>query len=101
MPADTFSDLDTLAANGDGTLWRRGPVWSYPNAPTTDVRLTNGAIPLDNLPDARIQAALQAGAWVAAWIDDTKTPVAVLAVCKAPEGGVIRARRIHEFGAAS
>lgn len=101
MPADTFSDLDALAANGDGSLWRRGPVWSYPNAPTNDPRTASLVLPIANVPDSRVQAALQAGAWVAAWIDDQNTPIAVLAVRKAPVSGVVRARTIAEFGTAA
>ena len=101
MP-DTFADLDTLAANGDGTLWRRDSVWSYPGCPTTSPVASNLRLPIATVPDARVQAALQAGAWVAAWIDRTASPTRLLAVVKAPsDGSAVRVRSTAEMGSAA
>lgn len=98
MP-DAYTDLDTLAANGDGLLWRRGMHWSYAIAPTNSPLISNIVVPSDRAPDARVQAAIADAAWVPAWGDHTKSPVQVLAVVKAPSNGsVVRAKRISEFG---
>ena len=101
MLADTFADLDVLAAKGDGTLWRKQFVWSYLGA--TVVGVTKLAIPTENVPDSRVRAALAAGVYVPAYLDETRVPPVVLAVKRAPADPVSaeRVRTVAEFGRAA
>lgn len=106
MSDDTFSDLDAVAAHENGTLRRFGPVWSYPGAPPCPSG-DNLRLPLDSVPDARVRAALAAGAWVAADVDPvTMDPLrnnlpVILAVIKVPtDAGPGRARVPAEYGQA-
>lgn len=86
MPkADTFADLDALAAMGErGVLCSYGPVWSYPGAPLPHPAQANLRLPVDNVPASRVKAALAAGAWVASMTTDAGSPVEV---AKAPPSG--------------
>ena len=103
MPADSFSDLDALARKGDGILYRHPTgVWTYSGAPTADPRLVNVPYPLESVQDARLQAALRAGAWAVAVVDHTGPEHRPIGVRKAPaDGSVIRPRTVAEFGAAA
>lgn len=67
---DTYTDLATLA---DGQppdprygrmLVKSGSVWSYPGCPTNDPRASNLVLPVFNVPDYRVQAALADGLWI-------------------------------------
>lgn len=82
--ADAFADLDSLAAKDVAArLWhcRDGNCWSYAGAPL-DASASSLRVPLENVPDARVRAALSAGAWTAAVIDSLANPVRILAVTK-------------------
>lgn len=85
-----YTDLDALAAkDAHGRLWLCAParVWSYGGAPL-DTRASNLRIPAENVPDSRVQAALADGSWVGSVVDTFATPIALLAVQKAPDPGV-------------
>ncbi|MCJ2082691.1 hypothetical protein [Methylobacterium sp. J-090] len=87
---DTFADLDSLAAKDThGRLWRcpDAAVWSYPGAPL-DASAKTLRVPMESVPDSRVQAALAAEAWAVAALDTLATPIRVLAVVKAPPEGV-------------
>ena len=97
MPVDAYTDLDTLAASGAGVLQlEQGNVWSYPGAPHEDARVHNLAPPITYATDSRVQAALQAGAWVGV---RQNSEGKITAVMKAPsDGSSIRVRTPAEFG---
>lgn len=100
--ADTFTDLDTVAAAGNGTLWkRRASRWAAAGA-QPDGSGSNVRLPVDTIADGRVQAALAAKAWVPLYVDQAQPPHAV-AVVKSPAEGEapIRARTMAEMGAAA
>ncbi|SFM98959.1 hypothetical protein [Methylobacterium pseudosasicola] len=87
----TYADLETLAAKdpaGKGRLWYvpDGACWSYAGCAVTP--RANLKVPAENVPDARVQAALADGSWMGAVIDTYATPLKILAVQKTPAPGM-------------
>lgn len=86
---DTFTDLVALAAPGNGLLIRTGQKWSYPGAQRHG---TNLRIPSPNADGSRVQAALDAGAWVPWRFDAAGQPDMVCAADSPhlPRGGALK-----------
>ncbi|MFC6743214.1 hypothetical protein [Methylobacterium tardum] len=90
--ADAYNDLAALAAKdpaGKGRLWfvRDASAWSYAGC-AIEARASNIRVPIESVPDSRVQAALQDGSWVGSVADTSATPITLLAVQKAPDPGV-------------
>lgn len=98
---DTFTDLEDVAACGDGRLWhaRDGNVWTFAGCPVD--RRGSLHMPIVSVPDARVRAALDAGAWIAAVVDTHARPVGILAVQRAPADGTAPVVAAHDLGIAA
>jgi len=83
--ADAFDDLAALAAKGDDptvapSLVKTNGRWSYPGCPLDGGNLR---LPRENLPDARVLAALADGAWTVIQVDANEAPLVVAPAGKA------------------
>lgn len=99
--ADAYTDLAALAAKDThGRLWlcAQAMVWSYVGC-AIEARASNLRVPVESVPDSRVQAALSDGSWVGSVVDTFATPIKLLAVQAAPAPGVaFRPLRAADLG---
>lgn len=87
--------VESLLDKGQGTLIKRGTVWSYPGAPE-DSSGTNLRVPLEVVSDAAVQDAIRDGFLVHKMVDSFGVATAVV---RAPaEGETVRLVSLVQAG---